>query len=298
MIMTDGSSASVEGVTIKHKKITTGDHGIGYSERSPEHYVGRPILFMGGIPPLADQDTEKFLNQLADAGCGHRVFAIKRPNGHDSCGEKYIEAMRTLVRHLLDEEAQKGLHIIGHSLGGAEAIQLVHSMIKRAQDVEKVRQLIASLIVINSAGLTKNSRLGHMIRFWKTSLATSKLPDKERAIQTPWIQSCNDPSKILQRWKEVGHIVALSRGQIVKMLLEIKNAGIQAIAVQAQDDTLIKPGLLHKEIKELVMLLEDAGNHLGIYAQFPHEIITLLDAIDSEETRESLKNQLYTEVTG
>jgi len=119
-----------------------GDRRISYLAAGPAHTGATPAVLLHGF----GGDAGSWLFNLPALGEERRIFAPDLP-GHGASdkrvGDGSLEALAAVITGFMDAVGVERAHLVGHSLGGALALQIAHTCPAR----------VASLALLAPAGL-------------------------------------------------------------------------------------------------------------------------------------------------
>ena len=204
------------------------------------------ILFAPGAPMTAEL-LENFILFLA-IKTKKRILCPLHPN----LGFKTNPKIQRPAALLEIFQMTDSVSLVGHSYGGMDIVRMLMHCLENNISLEKLE----NVILINSAGMAKNSFFGHVSRFSK--YIKSGKTEEETEFLKKWNELCQSQGL----WKTLVELFDLANSRLEGSLKILKNAGIK-ISVICTDDDLLQCSISDNVVFQKLSL-ETKGNHNGI----------------------------------
>jgi pyruvate dehydrogenase E2 component (dihydrolipoamide acetyltransferase) len=207
-------SAEVDGIRIR------------YARRGPEQ--GVPVLFIHGF----GGDLNNWLFNLDAVAQQHPVIALDLP-GHGSSDAKLpgaaLPALAGFIARFLDEAGVQGpAHVVGHSMGGAIALQLALDAPGR----------VASVALVSPAGLGEAINTGYTDGFVQAQSRRELKPVLEQLFADPALVSRQMVDDML-KYKRLDGIEPLLAELGAALFADGRQSTVLAERLQALDKPLL-----------------------------------------------------------
>jgi pyruvate dehydrogenase E2 component (dihydrolipoamide acetyltransferase) len=207
-------SAEVDGIRVR------------FARRGPEQ--GVPVMFIHGF----GGDLNNWLFNLDAVAERHPVIALDLP-GHGGSDAKLpgtsLPALAKFVARFLDQAGVQGrVHMVGHSMGGAIALQLALDASDR----------VASLALVSPAGLGEEINTGYTDGFVQAQSRRELKPVLEQLFADPALVSRQMVDDML-KYKRLDGIEPLLSELGVALFAEGRQSTVLAARLQALDKPLL-----------------------------------------------------------
>lgn len=229
------------------KRMLSSSGSFEYVDILPDYQVGEKVIIAPGTP-ITLKEMKRFI--LFMAKNGKRAICPMHSNYglFESPAEKRTEVLYKLLNKF------KGAHLLAHSYGAIDTIRMVNNWIENDMPINAIK----SIILINAAGLKKDSRFySHYNNF--NNYLDSGRTQEEILFLKEWKKVC-DNYPLIMAFKETWDIIHMD---LLKSIQKLKQMGIHIVIIQTNDTLLYPDGINGTEVIA-DFKIEDGGDHNGL----------------------------------